>query len=94
MRWRVTLALVLFVTSASTRADAEGCSVIKLPRGHVVLYAKPSASSLVVAQLQDPQIITLDDPDGSREWIHVTIEGKKGLKGWVKGKRVHSMECG
>lgn len=90
----VALVLVLFTTSVSTHADAAGCSIVKLPRGHVVLYAKPAASSPVVARLQDPRLVTLDDPDGSSEWIRVTVEGNESLKGWVKGKRVHSSECG
>jgi hypothetical protein len=92
MRWCVFFTLLL--TSASTGADAEGCWIVKLPRGHVVLYAKPSVTSPVIERLQDPQLVTLDDPDGSNEWIHVTIEGKEGLKGWVKGKRVYSNNCG
>jgi hypothetical protein len=94
MRWCINLAIVLFVTSAATHANAGGCSVVKLPHGKVVLYSKPSASSTVVAQLQDPQLDTLEDPNESSEWIHVSIEGKEGLRGWVKGNRVHSSECG
>jgi hypothetical protein len=94
VRWRVFLALAILATCVITRADAEGCSVIKLPRGHVVLYAKPTTSSPTLARLQDPQLVTLDDPDESSEWIHVAIEGKEGLEGWVKGNRVRLKECG
>jgi hypothetical protein len=94
MRRRVILALALLVTSASTRADAEGCTVVKLPRGHVVLYAKASASSPVVARLQNPQLIVIEESDDLNEWVHVNIEGNEGLKGWVKGQRVHLDQCG
>jgi hypothetical protein len=94
VRGRVILALAILAPSGITRADAEGCSVVKLPRGRVVLYAKPSTSSPALARLQDPQLITLDDPDESSEWIHVTIEGQDGLEGWVKGNRVQLKECG
>jgi hypothetical protein len=94
MRCFVSLALVLFAASAVTPADAAGCWVVELPRGQVVLYAKPSASSVILARLHDPQLLTLDETDDATEWMHVTVEGKENLKGWVKGKRVHRNTCG
>ncbi|MCL2384888.1 MAG: hypothetical protein FWC84_03565 [Alphaproteobacteria bacterium] len=95
---RDILAAVLFAISASTCADAKGytCSFIKLPRGNVALHAGPSASSAVIARLEGAQFIVLDDPDETTEWIHVAVggDGKEGVKGWVKGTRAHSKNCG
>jgi hypothetical protein len=94
MRWRIALSLALFVSNAGARADAYECAVVKLPRGNVVLFAKPATSSPIIARLQDPQLVLLDEGGESSEWLHVTIEGKEDLKGWVKGNRVHSKSCG
>jgi hypothetical protein len=91
---RRLLMAILVATTASTQVEAKGCWVVKLPRGHVVLYAKASASSPVVAQLQDPQLIVLDESDEASEWTHVTIEGQESLTGWVRGTRFHSNSCG
>jgi hypothetical protein len=100
MRWSVILAVFLLVVSVSIGGVAKGysCSVVKLPRGHVALHQGPSPSTPVIAHVQSgAQFVVLDEPDESSDWIHVAVEeihGAEGLKGWVKGRRIHSNDCG